>query len=234
MISGHNPWRRAVLTDDCFRSYVNNPGFFRDMLPISLSADAILRKIFTNESSRVSLGKLRRLILEVDTFFMSDEEIARSSNFVKTAAEAYLCVSSGQSSLDAGPVEEDAEVTWYQEKVADWSGKEGLEEVSLSSGMLRPQKPAAMHPPRGVHSHPTTLVSSVQSDIESHRTRGILKRPLPPPQPMPSSSSLLHPSAGSTTSPSSSRSTSRSPSRRMCGSDSPAGLLRRLMERIFV
>ena len=35
MISGHNPWRRAVMEDSCFRSYIHDPTFLQPDRPMS-------------------------------------------------------------------------------------------------------------------------------------------------------------------------------------------------------
>lgn len=244
MISGHNPWRRAALTDDCFRSYVNNPGFFRNMLPISAAADSILRRIFTNDENRVSLSKLRRLILDIDTFFMSDEEIKRSSTYVQMAAMSYLCLPPPQSSSSCnstshgvGIAVEEVEVTCYREKGTDgWSTRESLDEVHLSPVVPHAQAPAQLddHHVFGVHSQPTTLSTSGKSDVANSRNKDVLFHPVPPPQPLPSYSTFLQNSGGSITPPSSTGTRSSSRSRKLCGSESPVGLLRRLVGRIFV
>lgn len=240
MISGHNPWRRADLTDDCFRTYVNNPGFFRDMLPVSPAADAILRRIFTNDDKRVSLSKLRRLILDVETFFMSDEEIACSNMYVQMAAVSYLrdplspSSSNGRKlSRNVHEVTHAAQGASCHEKAKHWLEKAAPEEMDMSPVISRLRTTVADRPTSEVYSRSTTLDSSVRSNTENYSPRGILKRTLPPPQPMPSRHTLLQLSADSIHPPSSSRSRF-SKSRRVCGSDSPVGLLRRLMDRIFV
>ena len=114
------------MTDDCFRSYVTNPSFFRDMLPISPAADAILKRVFTNDIGRVTLSQLRRLVLDVDTFFMSDAEIARSGTYVKMAAESYLCGAPPPSPEREDVIAEEVEVTCYHDQAAELA-KDGLE-----------------------------------------------------------------------------------------------------------
>ena len=38
MISGHNPWNNACPDDPCYRVYIKNNNFLREMLPISPAA----------------------------------------------------------------------------------------------------------------------------------------------------------------------------------------------------
>lgn len=70
MISGHNPWRRAIVADECYRAYIRDSDFLCKTLPISRSANNILQRIFTSDSSqRITLPYLRLLIMQTDTFY---------------------------------------------------------------------------------------------------------------------------------------------------------------------
>lgn len=76
MISGNNPWNRAVSTDDCYNAFLREKHFLLDALPISKSAHRILLGLFhINPLSRPSLPALRKQILQVDNFFKSAEDI---------------------------------------------------------------------------------------------------------------------------------------------------------------
>ncbi|KAI0076528.1 Pkinase-domain-containing protein [Panus rudis PR-1116 ss-1] len=91
MISGRNPWRLARRSDECYKAFLQDPNFLRTMLPISEGANNILTKIFTfQERDRISLSTLRRMIVELDSFFMSPEEIARSNAQVRNVANSYF------------------------------------------------------------------------------------------------------------------------------------------------
>jgi len=73
MITGRNPWRYATSEDECFSSYLHDNDFLRKVLPISPSANAILKSIFAiNPLRRISLHDLRKDILEVDTFYAEE------------------------------------------------------------------------------------------------------------------------------------------------------------------
>ncbi|PCH45060.1 kinase-like protein, partial [Wolfiporia cocos MD-104 SS10] len=69
MISGHNPWRRATYTDECYRAYLQDQDFLYRTLPISSGANDILQRIFTSDPSRrITIPFLRLKIMQVDTF----------------------------------------------------------------------------------------------------------------------------------------------------------------------
>ena len=219
MISGHNPWRQAVMSDDCFRTYVNNPGFFRYMLPISTAADSILRSIFTNYDNRISLRRLRRMVLAVDTFFMTDDEIANASTYVQMAAASYLCDAHPSSSRSQPGGNDDLVVEEVPLSHVVENEKISSDEVVLSPLHPRPQSEA--------HSHLSTLVSSDVSDMVN--TSSHPRKSPPPPQRMPSYNDLMGADADDLE-----NGRGQTKGRRVCGSDAPVSLLRRWMERIFV
>ena len=73
--------------DDCFSDFLLEENYLREMLPISKSANTLFRKIFAYDPmQRITIPALRKEIVELDTFFMSDEEISRSGRAVRVAA----------------------------------------------------------------------------------------------------------------------------------------------------
>ncbi|KAJ7589796.1 kinase-like domain-containing protein [Mycena floridula] len=70
IITGRNPWSEAVTSDACFKAFLADPNFLRQVLPISESANNIIVGMFEmNPLVRTSLSALREQILTVDTFF---------------------------------------------------------------------------------------------------------------------------------------------------------------------
>ena len=92
MITSRSPWTKAVTSDGCFVDFLLNENYLREMLPISEGANALFRRIFAFEpSERITLSALRKEIIALDTFFMTDDEIARAGSVVQDAA-AYCGV----------------------------------------------------------------------------------------------------------------------------------------------
>ncbi|CAL1709209.1 unnamed protein product [Somion occarium] len=90
MVSGRCPWSEASLEDACFKLYMRNRNFLREQLPISKSLNNILHKIFTpNPSMSIGLKELSRLVMQADTLFMTEKEVANGPSAVQDSAK-YL------------------------------------------------------------------------------------------------------------------------------------------------
>ncbi|KAI8995448.1 hypothetical protein BD414DRAFT_479566 [Trametes punicea] len=89
MISGRHPWQKTTVEDQCFSRFVQDPDFLLHMLPISHGANDILQRNFAqNPLSRITLPELRTAILEVDTFFLAEDELSEAGDYAQVAAAA--------------------------------------------------------------------------------------------------------------------------------------------------
>lgn len=87
MVTSRSPWYKALSVDECFRDFLVNENYLQRMLPISSAANTLFRRIFAYEPlERITVPELRKAIVDIDTFFMSDEDIARSGLSVRAAA----------------------------------------------------------------------------------------------------------------------------------------------------
>lgn len=83
MITGRNPWRYATSEDDCYVAYTRDPDFLIKVLPISSGVNVILKRVFTaNPLRRISLPSFRARMLELNAFFIHDQDLATSSKAV--------------------------------------------------------------------------------------------------------------------------------------------------------
>ncbi|EGU11484.1 putative Protein serine/threonine kinase Ran1 [Rhodotorula toruloides ATCC 204091] len=102
---GRNPWKQACPSDETFCAYLGNPDFLRSILPISEHTNRILKRIFAlNPQARISLPELRREIMSVRTFTMSDDELRNATRATKEAARAFA--QSGKAARENKPVEQ--------------------------------------------------------------------------------------------------------------------------------
>lgn len=84
---GRNPWRQACPQDETFRAYVHDPDFLRTILPISHSTNQILKGLFAlDPKDRMSLRVLRKLVMAVDTFTMTEDELRHAHSAARAAA----------------------------------------------------------------------------------------------------------------------------------------------------
>ncbi|KAI0341486.1 kinase-like protein [Trametopsis cervina] len=260
LLTAHNPWHRAVLSDPCFRAYVFDPGFFRRMLPISRETDAVLRGVFREEGGRVGVGRLGGEVRGVGRFWREEEE---EDDELRTLEGEEEDVFGGQGDLEIEEVRilDEEEVRVIDEKAA-------LRSVDAALDALRPHThqhhntPAQTHnvtlPSRratldsdddtnsnsnsrtdpSCYSHDTTddindimNQTNQTSQQQSYEQNPQHKQPYNEKH---NDNDLLTPCPNSNTKP-------NAKSHRMCtspslgvGVDMGVGMLRRFMERIFV
>ncbi|CAK3913594.1 Negative regulator of sexual conjugation and meiosis [Lecanosticta acicola] len=66
---GRNPWKRACLDDNTFKTFMRDRNFLKTILPISDDLDFILQRIFDlNPHHRVTLDELRDLVIRCPRF----------------------------------------------------------------------------------------------------------------------------------------------------------------------
>jgi serine/threonine protein kinase len=86
---GRNPWRQATVSDETFRAFVEYPDFLKSILPITEDTHHILKGLFAIEpTQRTSLADLRRQILGVRSFTLSDDELRYAHSAARLAAAA--------------------------------------------------------------------------------------------------------------------------------------------------
>ncbi|EKM56920.1 uncharacterized protein PHACADRAFT_208088 [Phanerochaete carnosa HHB-10118-sp] len=219
MVSGHNPWRRAVTADECFAAYVCDPSFLRRMLPISAAANDIITGVFAPSETRLSLAGLRAKVLAADTFFLAPAELAQADACVRQAAESYAAVvSSGSTdSVESFGALFDVDVADAAHRLIDLQEQEKEKEEGKDTTVLQSDDEVVVAPgPR----------LEVPEDGVRPEARG---RAGPPrPQPMPSFGDFMRtPSSGS------SHSDGREQQKRFWRSHSPIGIFRRIMDKIF-
>lgn len=91
IIAGRCPWRRASTKDENFCAYVEDQRYLRAVLPISKEADEIFRRIFTiREEDCIDLLELRNLLIDIDTFYMSEAEFEQAQPSAKTIYDMYV------------------------------------------------------------------------------------------------------------------------------------------------
>ena len=109
MVTNRSPWQKALTSDDCFADFLLNGNFLRDLLPVSHEAQYLFCRIFTLDPlDRITLPELRKEVLAMDTFFMSDADIAIADSPVRNAV-SYCGYHIDPSAFDAPPPSPKAE-----------------------------------------------------------------------------------------------------------------------------
>ncbi|KAJ6611119.1 kinase-like domain-containing protein [Mycena sp. CBHHK59/15] len=89
-----NPWRTAQTSDPGWRSFMADPEFLLEVLPISRSLNELLVRCFrADPAKRPSLAQLRHEVRTMDSLFMSDEDLAKAPSGLRQAAGIGMSVS---------------------------------------------------------------------------------------------------------------------------------------------
>ncbi|THH32551.1 hypothetical protein EUX98_g1635 [Antrodiella citrinella] len=165
LITGRNPWTHAIVDDGLFSRYLADSDFIRKVLPISKGANEILKRVFSfNPYTRISIAELREAITELDTFFMSEEEIAGSNELVKGAAAYYFTRSPSETSADVERVEQADGATGYPNILPE----DAYAFVSPDSNVAPPSPPALLSASR------IFTIGSASDDSSSSSSSGSL------------------------------------------------------------
>ena len=90
LVTGRLPWRQATLDDPDFKEYSENPEFLRSVFPISTAMNDLVRRVLTMDpDDYISLDEFRTGIHEIDTFWMTQEEIQASDEVVQYIWHSY-------------------------------------------------------------------------------------------------------------------------------------------------
>ncbi|KAH7887655.1 serine/threonine protein kinase, negative regulator of sexual conjugation and meiosis [Phlebopus sp. FC_14] len=112
MVTGDTPWYSAIPSDDRFWSFVHNPNFLRDVLPISQPLNELLKRVFNYDpAARISIPEMREEILNMETLYMSREEL-RSTSAQEWMKELDCLVTSYDRDLDLDAHDNDAYSGW--------------------------------------------------------------------------------------------------------------------------
>ncbi|KAJ8086746.1 hypothetical protein PM082_005569 [Marasmius tenuissimus] len=161
LVSGRNPWRYAMTTDDCFSAFLHDRDFLRKVLPVSEGVNRILKRIFhLNPLCRISLPDLRKKILELDTFYMSDDDLAASPAEVRGIAHHYAAQASAPQPTPRDEIQE-------QQESKNSSARVDPEEVYIYASPAEGLQPLQDHLHNAVLDAFTIGSRSTDSDASS-------------------------------------------------------------------
>ncbi|KAJ7179027.1 serine/threonine protein kinase, negative regulator of sexual conjugation and meiosis [Mycena filopes] len=90
LISGRNPWKTATLNDECFVAFLENRDFILNSLPISKGVNELLKQCFRmHPLARPSISSIRDTVDNLETFFLTDEELFHASSAQRAIAKYY-------------------------------------------------------------------------------------------------------------------------------------------------
>lgn len=71
--AGRNPWHSAHLSDQNYIEYLDNPSrMLSTYFPISKALVELLKMLLAPEADRTSLGNIRSIVMNMDTFFLTN------------------------------------------------------------------------------------------------------------------------------------------------------------------
>ena len=90
LVTGHCAWESVQHIE--YKLYRLNPNsFWRERFPISEDLRGLLNEVFVEKAEgRISLPELRQRVVDMRTFYLTDEELANASPAVKAVWAAYV------------------------------------------------------------------------------------------------------------------------------------------------
>jgi serine/threonine protein kinase len=119
LVCGRNPWRIASTSDESFTSFLADPTFLRRILPISDECLYVLAQIFTiDPNARISLNKLRRTVLNVNSFFMDEQELLAAHSAAQAPVAPHVSAPANKQTIqehtDMDFDDEDGDDQWLE------------------------------------------------------------------------------------------------------------------------
>ncbi|RPD65592.1 Pkinase-domain-containing protein [Lentinus tigrinus ALCF2SS1-7] len=100
LVTDRLPWHEATRENPDLRAYFEDPEFLRGLLPISTALDNLIRRVLTMvPEDCISLEEFRTCIRDIETFWMSEEEVAASGETVQYVWDSYRPVQDVQLPL---------------------------------------------------------------------------------------------------------------------------------------
>ena len=84
MLTGRSPWRAAVSSEACYNGFMHDPLYLRAMLPLSRPTVSLIGRILKlNPLARLAIKDIKDAIMNIETFFMREDEVQRASAHVR-------------------------------------------------------------------------------------------------------------------------------------------------------
>lgn len=110
--TAHCPWTYAIAEDAAYIDFVDNATSIYRNLPISKALAAFLLDILDpNPATRLTLNDMRRRVKTIDTFFLTDEELALAPQRIRDLVLPYV---EGNGDALPEPKIPDVPTTWEE------------------------------------------------------------------------------------------------------------------------
>ncbi|KAK0453531.1 serine/threonine protein kinase, negative regulator of sexual conjugation and meiosis [Armillaria borealis] len=165
ILCARSPWERAASSHKHFNDFLQDPNYLRTVLPISYEVQSVVKSILTiDPMSRISLPKLRGRVGTIDTWYMSDKDLAHAAPSVQWVAQYYASEIPSSSSVPNISVTSSASSTGSQSSShSQSSGEEGFLYPSPALGL----EPLEMHEPQPILARIARSLSSDSSSSSS-------------------------------------------------------------------